>query len=90
MQETPVAVKRALAVSFGSAADGNIDEAVAQPPDLQRLSGIRNGLVADILASTLVELFAGLLDDAEHHDQPTTRFEPAARVAWRRDTLALH
>jgi hypothetical protein len=37
MQETLVAVKRALVVSLGSAADCNIDEAVAQPPDLQRL-----------------------------------------------------
>jgi hypothetical protein len=33
MQETLAAVKRALAVFLGSAADRNIDEAVAQPPD---------------------------------------------------------
>jgi hypothetical protein len=38
MQETLVAVKRALAVFLGSAADRNIDEAPAQPPDLQRLA----------------------------------------------------
>ena len=38
MQETLVAVKRALVVSLGSAADRNIDEAVAQHLNLRAVA----------------------------------------------------
>src|SRR5215203_2341160 len=59
----------------------NLDKAAAKPLDAQRLPGVRDRFVADVLARAVIDLSPGRLDDTEHRDQAAARLEPAAGQA---------
>src|SRR4051812_36940015 len=69
--------------------DRNVDEAAAEPPEGQRRPGVGDGFIADVLSRPVVDLRPGLLDDAEHHNQPAARLELTAGQAAAHEVQAL-
>src|SRR4051812_27807035 len=65
----------------GASPHRHLQEAGAQPADLQRLPGVRDRLVADVLAGAVVDLCSGRLDDPEQGYQTAAGLEPAAGQA---------
>ena len=72
-----------------SAADGNLDIAVAEPPYFERRLGVGDGFVADVLAGAVVNLPAGLFNHAEHSDHPAPRLQLTADQAHALEIQAL-
>src|SRR5436305_4683829 len=67
----------------------NLDKAVTEQPETQRLLAVRDRLVADVLARAVVDLRPRPLDDTEDHDQPASRLKLTAGEASALEVQAL-
>src|SRR5262249_35768902 len=64
-----------------SAAERNVDVAVAVPLDFERGPAVRDGLLADVVPGAVIDLAIRPLVHAHNHDQPAPRLQLSARHA---------
>ena len=59
----------------------DFDEAAREPVHANGVSGVGDGFVADVLAGAVVDLLAGIFDQAQNDNQPASFLQPTAHGA---------